>query len=84
MASCGGDSQAAVRFAHDLIGELETIERDSGLVLQVRIGIHTGPAVGGVIGTNRMAYDYWGDTMNIAARLQSVAPLNGIAVSEST
>ena len=84
MASCGGDSQAAVRFAHDLIGELEAIERDSGLVLQVRIGIHTGPAVGGVIGTNRMAYDYWGDTMNIAARLQSVAPLNGIAVSEST
>lgn len=84
MASFGGDSQAAVRFAHDLIGELEAIERDSGLVLQVRIGIHTGPAVGGVIGTNRMAYDYWGDTMNIAARLQSVAPLNGIAVSEST
>ena len=84
MASHEGDSQAAVRFAHDLIGELEAIERDSGLVLQVRIGIHTGPAVGGVIGTNRMAYDYWGDTMNIAARLQSVAPLNGIAVSEST
>ncbi len=80
MASFGGDSQAAVRFARDLIGELAAIERDSGLVLQVRIGIHTGPAVGGVIGTNRMAYDYWGDTMNIAARLQSVAPLNGIAV----
>jgi adenylate cyclase len=84
MASCAGDSQAAIRFARDLIGALKEIERDSGLVLKVRIGIHTGPAVGGVIGTNRMAYDYWGDTMNIAARLQGVAPLNGIAVSEST
>ncbi len=84
MASCAGDSQAAVRFARDLIGELQAIEREHGLSLQVRIGIHTGPAVGGVIGTNRLAYDYWGDTLNIAARLQGVAPLNGIAVSEST
>jgi class 3 adenylate cyclase len=37
-----------------------------------------------VIGSNRLAYDYWGDTLNIASRLQNVAPLNGIAVSEAT
>jgi adenylate cyclase len=37
-----------------------------------------------VIGSSRLAYDYWGDTMNIASRLQSVAPLNGVAVSEAT
>lgn len=84
MASHGGDAPAALRFARNLVEELNAIGRDSGLVLQVRIGVHTGPAVGGVIGTNRMAYDYWGDTMNIAARLQGVAPLNGVAVSEST
>jgi class 3 adenylate cyclase len=50
----------------------------------VRIGIHTGPVVGGVIGSSRLAYDYWGDTMNVASRLQAVAPPNGIAVSEAT
>lgn len=52
--------------------------------LKVRIGIHTGPAVGGVTGSNRLAYDSWGDTLNIASRLQTVAPLNGVAVSEAT
>jgi len=40
--------------------------------------------VGGVIGTTRLAYDYWGDTMNLASRLQAAAPPNGVAVSEAT
>ena len=46
--------------------------------------MHTGPVVGGVIGSSRLAYDYWGDTMNVAARLQAAAPANGIAVSPAT
>jgi adenylate cyclase len=78
------DVPAAVRFARDLIGELCALANDSGIDLKVRIGIHTGPVVGGVIGNNRMSYDYWGDTMNIASRLQGAAPPNGIAVSEAT
>ena len=52
--------------------------------IALRVGIHSGPLVGGVIGSTRMAYDYWGDTVNMAARLQNVAPINGIAISEST
>jgi class 3 adenylate cyclase len=52
--------------------------------LQARVGVHVGPVVGGVIGSRRLAYDYWGDTMNVAARLQGAAPPNGIAVSEAT
>jgi class 3 adenylate cyclase len=84
MASGGGDSKAAIAFARDLIAELVEMEKESGLVLQARIGVHTGPAVGGVIGSTRLAYDYWGDTMNVASRLQGVAPLNGVAVSEAT
>jgi class 3 adenylate cyclase len=38
--------------------------------------------IGGVIGSERAIYDYWGDTMNTAARLESVAPVNGVAVSQ--
>ena len=84
MASAGAESKAAVLFARDLVGELALLEQESGIALKARIGVHTGPAVGGVIGSTRLAYDYWGDTMNIASRLQGVAPLNGVAVSEAT
>ena len=84
MGSAGGDSRSALQFARDLIDELAGLERDGGIALEVRIGIHTGPVVGGVNGSSRLAYDYWGDTMNIASRLQGVAPVNGVAVSEAT
>lgn len=84
MASIGGDSRRALLFAHDLVAELAALAGESGIELKVRIGIHTGPVVGGVIGSSRLAYDYWGDTMNIASRLQGVAPPNGVAVSEAT
>jgi class 3 adenylate cyclase len=84
MASAGGDSKAAILFARDLIAELARIAAETGLPLQARIGVHSGPAVGGVIGSARLSYDYWGDTMNIASRLQGVAPIGGVAVSAAT
>ena len=54
------------------------------LKLQVRVGIHTGAVVGGVIGSSRMAYDFWGDTVNLASRIQSAAQPGSILVSEAT
>jgi class 3 adenylate cyclase len=84
MGSRAADSRSAIGFSRDLIAELEQFAGASGIPLQARIGIHTGPVVGGVIGTTRLAYDYWGDTMNIASRLQAAAPPNGVAVSEAT
>jgi class 3 adenylate cyclase len=83
MGSRDADCRAALAFARDLIAELEAIARDADLDLQARVGIHTGPVVGGVIGSTRLAYDYWGDTMNVASRLQGAAPPNGVAVSEA-
>jgi class 3 adenylate cyclase len=84
MGSAGADSRSALHFARDLIAELAEFGDDGGIALEVRIGVHTGPVVGGVIGSSRLAYDYWGDTMNIASRLQGIAPPNGVAVSEAT
>jgi class 3 adenylate cyclase len=84
MGSRGTDSRAALAFSRDLIADLERLAEATGIPLKARIGVHTGPVVGGVIGTTRLAYDYWGDTMNIASRLQAAAPPNGIAVSEAT
>jgi class 3 adenylate cyclase len=84
MASRGVDAAAAIAFSRDLVAEVHKVAAESGLDLKVRIGAHTGPVIGGVIGSRRLAYDYWGDTMNLASRLQGAAPPDGIAVSEAT
>ena len=77
-------ADAALAFAQALIEGMEDVRESTGLPVRIRVGIHSGPVVGGVIGATRMAYDYWGETMNIAARIENTAPVNGIAISEST
>lgn len=82
--ACGNSADAAIAFARAVLEGVDEIGRVAGVEVGLRIGIHSGPVVGGVIGATRMAYDYWGETMNIAARIESTAPVNGIAISEST
>lgn len=52
--------------------------------LEARIGIHTGPLVAGVVGSKKFAYDIWGDTVNIASRVESAGEAGRVNVSENT
>jgi adenylate cyclase len=51
---------------------------------EARLGIHTGPVVAGVVGINKFSYDIWGDTVNIAARIQESSEPGKINISEAT
>jgi class 3 adenylate cyclase len=77
-------AQASVAMALDVLAEAGRARWPSGDPIVVRIGIATGPAVAGVIGERRFAYDLWGDTMNLANRLEANAPPGRALVSGST
>lgn len=57
---------------------------DDLIHFEVRIGIHTGPVVAGIVGMKKWQYDIWGDTVNIASRMESLSEAGRINLSEST
>jgi adenylate cyclase len=76
---------AALDVQTRLAAYAETLRRERGIDFAVRIGINTGPVVVGKIGDDlRMDYTAQGETVNLAARLQGVAPPGGVLVSEAT
>ena len=77
-------AQATAAMALDVLAESAEARWPSGDPIAVRVGVATGPAVAGVIGELRFAYDLWGDTVNLANRLEQSAPPGGVLVSEST
>jgi class 3 adenylate cyclase len=59
------------QLAFRMIDSVDVIARETGLPLSLRVGLHVGPAIAGVIGSQRLAYDVWGETVNLASRLES-------------
>ena len=83
LGGLNGRTDHAAAVADTALQMVEQVETRPGLGAdwRIRIGLHGGPAVAGVIGTTKFAYDVWGDTVNVAARLESASEPNRIHVS---
>lgn len=77
-------AEAVARMALDMLKGIAKINSRKGQALSLRIGIHTGPVIAGVIGTRKFIYDLWGDTVNIASRMESHGLPDCIQVTETT
>jgi class 3 adenylate cyclase len=77
-------AQAAAEMALDMVDAVTDLNRSDGVPVQVRVGIGSGPAVAGVIGTSKFIYDLWGDTVNTASRMESQGVVGRVQVSEAT
>ena len=70
-------------LALDMGEAVQNYNKANGTQLGMRIGIHVGPAVAGVIGVKRFLYDVWGDTVNVASRMEASSEPGAIHVTEA-
>jgi class 3 adenylate cyclase len=77
-------AEACAELALDMQREIERINREYETSVRLRIGISNGPVVAGVIGRGRFAYDLWGETVNLACRLETTGQAGRIQIAEST
>uniref|UniRef100_A0A7S0QTU0 Guanylate cyclase domain-containing protein n=1 Tax=Pyramimonas obovata TaxID=1411642 RepID=A0A7S0QTU0_9CHLO len=78
------DATYMVLLARDLMEMVSAPSVSAGSPLQFKVGIHSGPVIGGVAGLSRCFYRLFGDTMNTAARMCQSAPVHRIQLSRST
>ncbi|XP_017276469.1 adenylate cyclase type 2b isoform X2 [Kryptolebias marmoratus] len=73
-----------VEFAFALVGKLDVINKHSFNDFKLRIGINHGPVIAGVIGAQKPQYDIWGNSVNVASRMETTGVLGKIQVTEET
>jgi len=77
-------AEASAELALEMQTEIARLNHEYDTSVRLRIGICTGPVVAGVIGRKRFAYDLWGETVNLACRLEATGEAGKIQIAEST
>lgn len=77
-------AEIAAEMALDMLDTVARLSKETGESLEIRIGLNTGSAVGGVIGRTKVFYDVWGDTVNTASRMESHGEAGRIQVTKKT
>lgn len=80
----GGGVEQVADMALEMIDAMRDYRTEAGATLQIRVGLHIGPAVAGIIGLKKFIYDIWGDTVNTASRLESHGLPGRIQVTSET
>lgn len=81
---CKDHAEAIAEMALQMQTVIQKFKRTDGTNFSLRIGIHTGQAIAGVIGTKKFIYDLWGDTVNVASRMESYGVAGCTQVTEAT
>jgi guanylate cyclase len=77
-------AEAAVRFGLEILDEVAAWREANGIGLEVRVGLASGPTVGGIIGRQRLLFDLWSGTVNTAARMEASGVPGRIQLAQST
>ena len=89
MAACGVPSpnkrhaEIMLKFAIQMHKDLAEYNKTSRIKFRIRIGLNSGPVIAGIIGKNKFIYDIWGDTVNVASRMESNCSPGHIRMTES-
>jgi len=83
MVASAGRVHAMCDLALEMRDAMERYNRANGTQLGMRIGMHVGPTVAGVIGSRRIQYDVWGDSVNVASRMEATGAPGAIHVTQA-